>query len=402
MSTNAALVHNAINSSIPPLEPEEDRTIVVTFSTVDPIPERELIDFFTWYIYCTTGNQITVMDQHHVIAAIRMESVQPGERPFCAYIVFRYASLVARVLGENQKMTFHINRFIVSGRKYEQSLEEFNKFHNIDRRLFTRLIYDLRRDLDESAGVMALWMSLEHTSKEFNNLVNKALTLPDTELNAMADETVIALNYIKIDDIQSDTEMPKLQAISESPVTLKFFHDNRHVIICAAIKFLKDVCLRAFQDFPYQPYYHAKAKLIEETSIIFHQESQIENKEAGETCRNLPLSDNECDEQERTLFLTFSKGFPLSENEVRECFTREFGDIIDRIYMQEVKEKYQQPLFAQLVVRSASLIPVILDGRSKVYLSINGKHIRAKKSVPRLRSKSPEASSPTIIRPTTE
>lgn len=130
---------------------------------------------------------MTVGDHISVIDAIRLERVHPGERPCCAYIVFRYASFVTRVLGRNPTMIFRINRLTVFGRKYEQYLEEFNKFHNIDRRLFSRLIYDLRRDRDQSAQVMALRMSFEHTSKEFNNLVNKALTLPDTELNALAD-----------------------------------------------------------------------------------------------------------------------------------------------------------------------------------------------------------------------
>lgn len=58
-------------------------------------------------------------------------------------------------------MIFRINRFTVFGRKYEQYLVEFNKFHNIDRRLFSRLITDLRRDGSQSALVMALWMSFE-------------------------------------------------------------------------------------------------------------------------------------------------------------------------------------------------------------------------------------------------
>ncbi|KAK9944149.1 hypothetical protein M0R45_009729 [Rubus argutus] len=317
---------------------------------------------------------MTVGDHNSVIDAIRMERVYSGERPYCAYIVFRYASFVTRILGGKPTMIFRIHRFTVFGRKYEQNLEEFNKFHNIDRRLFSRLIYDLRRDGSQSALVMALWMSFEHTSKEFNNLVNKALALPNTKLNAMADETLMVLNCIISDNIQSAPEMPKLQAISESPVTLKFFHDNRLMIIGGVTEFLKDVCVRAFEDFPCQPCHHVKA----------------------ETLRNLKLKDDG-DEQERTLFLTFSKGFPISENEVRECFTREFGDVVDHIYMQEVKDKNQQPLFAQLVVRSASLIQVVLDGRSKVYLSINGKHIRAKKSVPKNRpaqSKSPQPSSP--------
>lgn len=188
------------------------------------------------------------VDHNSVIDAITMENVYTGS--LCAYIVFQFASFVTRVLGGKPTTIFRINRFTVFGRKYEQYLVEF---HNIDRRLFSRLIYDLRRDGSQSALVMALWMSFEHTSKEFNNLVNKALTLPNTKLNAMADETLMVLNCIISDNIQSAPEMPKLQAISESLVALKFFHDNCLMIIGGVTEFLKDVRVRAFEDFPCQP-----------------------------------------------------------------------------------------------------------------------------------------------------
>jgi hypothetical protein len=49
------------------------------------------------------------------------------------------------------------------------------------------------------------------------------------------------------------------------------------------------------------------------------------------------------------------------------------------MYMQGVPS--QQPLYARLVVRSASSIPVVLDGKSKAKFTINGKHVWARKYV---------------------
>jgi hypothetical protein len=49
--------------------------------------------------------------------------------------------------------------------------------------------------------------------------------------------------------------------------------------------------------------------------------------------------------------------------------------------MQEVQAEDQQPLYARLVVRSASFIPVVLEGQSKAKFSINGKHVWARKYV---------------------
>ncbi|KAG7998664.1 hypothetical protein I3843_01G269200 [Carya illinoinensis] len=60
---------------------------------------------------------------------------------------------------------------------------------------------------------------------------------------------------------------------------------------------------------------------------------------------------------DRSIFLTFSKGHPLSENEIRGYFfTRKFGDFIEAIHMQEVLPVLEQPLYARLVVRLAFFI----------------------------------------------
>ncbi|KAK4403843.1 hypothetical protein Sango_0752900 [Sesamum angolense] len=82
---------------------------------------------------------------------------------------------------------------------------------------------------------------------------------------------------------------------------------------------------------------------------------------------------------DRTIFLTFSKGYPITEDEVREFFTRRFGDFIEELIMQEVGED-EQVLYARMVARSPAVIEGIVGGNKAKY-SINGKHVWARKYV---------------------
>ncbi|KAL7148349.1 hypothetical protein ABFS83_06G172600 [Erythranthe nasuta] len=91
---------------------------------------------------------------------------------------------------------------------------------------------------------------------------------------------------------------------------------------------------------------------------------------------------------DRTIFLTFSKGYPITEDEVREFFTRRFGDFIEDMIMQEVGEE-EQVLYARMVSRSMAVIEAIVRGNKAKY-SINGKHVWARKYV----KKSTSSSSP--------
>ncbi|KAL9165455.1 hypothetical protein ABFS82_06G172000 [Erythranthe guttata] len=91
---------------------------------------------------------------------------------------------------------------------------------------------------------------------------------------------------------------------------------------------------------------------------------------------------------DRTIFLTFSKGYPITEDEVREFFTRRFGDFIEDMIMQEVGEE-EQVLYARMVSRSTAVIEAIVRGNKAKY-SINGKHVWARKYV----KKSTSSSSP--------
>ncbi|XP_076936098.1 uncharacterized protein LOC143603066 [Bidens hawaiensis] len=104
---------------------------------------------------------------------------------------------------------------------------------------------------------------------------------------------------------------------------------------------------------------------------------------------NTRLLEQEPDEvvppDDRTIFLTFSKGYPISADDVTQYFCGLFGDCIQSIHMQPVVPG-SQPLFARMVVRDLSSVRAVIgngpDGKSRYV--INGKHVWARKFVPRI------------------
>ncbi|KAL6131312.1 hypothetical protein ACLB2K_069688 [Fragaria x ananassa] len=287
------------------------------------------------------------------------------------------------------------------------STQEFNSFHAIDRRLFTRLVLGLGRDPTESAQVMALWMWLERYGGEVNLVYKALMTLPDSLLDSMANESISALNCIRsnvvpFSDLDIVPGIPMLQAMSSSGVTLGYFYENCGEIASGVITLLKDVCLRVFEDLLFEKIAQGNVKGGDDVPLYWHrqlnsanlyylrggfvsdQELAVQrkdlNNEMEEVLRCLNVNDLEVVKvhpQDRTIFLTFSKGHPLSENELRDFFTRNFGEIIDEILIAK------EPLYGRLVLHSASSIPVVLGVKGKVQFSINGRHVRARKFVPK-------------------
>ncbi|XP_062155305.1 uncharacterized protein LOC133863379 [Alnus glutinosa] len=327
------------------------------------------------------------------------------------------------------------------------SQEEFNMFHTIDRTLFTRLVFNLFRDPAEATQVMALWLWLEMVGEEIDMVYSKILSLPDALLNALVDESVMALACIESDKFpfaydSADNILPLIQSLTKSGVSLRFFHDNRTGIIRGVTRIINEVCVRAFEDivklaqgteeivnFPVNfsgplmnpllqaawysnpgvgvhPPHHAGALKVFDPYDLSVQR-HILNTEIGEVLSRLKLSAGDHDQEEkevppddRTIFLTFSKGYPISQNELKDFFTRKFGDVVEAIYMQEVLLPEEQPLYARLIVRLASSIEVVLEGRSRAKFSINGKHVWARKFVRKSPIRSPPKSSPPPSQPT--
>ncbi|RLM73992.1 hypothetical protein C2845_PM15G05240 [Panicum miliaceum] len=96
-----------------------------------------------------------------------------------------------------------------------------------------------------------------------------------------------------------------------------------------------------------------------------------------------PPEEEEEEEDGRSLFITFSKGFPLTRVEVEEFFTERWGDGCVAKVMMEKAAAGEAPTYGRVVFRRAAMAAAVLGGRPLVKLMVNGRHLWARKYVPR-------------------
>ncbi|KAK1382407.1 hypothetical protein POM88_020142 [Heracleum sosnowskyi] len=119
-------------------------------------------------------------------------------------------------------------------------------------------------------------------------------------------------------------------------------------------------------------------QVLEETNAV------VSDVFGGMQLENSCKEEHDVEPDDRTLFLTFSKGHYIPEVEIREFFTRIFGNFIEGIYMQDASVNEQQ-LHARMVCRSSAIISSIAPPNRKTKYSINGKRFLASKYVKRSR-----------------
>ncbi|KAG7023698.1 hypothetical protein SDJN02_14724, partial [Cucurbita argyrosperma subsp. argyrosperma] len=245
------------------------------------------------------------------------------------------------------------------------SQQEFNLFHKIDRQLYTILVINIGRDPMEALQIMAFWLWLERVG--FRHVVYRMLQLPVLLVNELADEALTALTCIVSDNPPPSSDhynnsIPLTQNFMKKQISLQFLYANRQTAIEGIAKIRNES--------PENPSSVSVSVPLPPPPLSF---------------RSFDIMVDEGDQvppEERAMFVTFSKGYPVQEWEVRDFFTINYGDCIEHFQMQEV-EPNEQSLFARIVFRSASTIGLILRGQPRMKFTINGKHIWARKFIPK-------------------
>ncbi|GMH23306.1 hypothetical protein Nepgr_025149 [Nepenthes gracilis] len=251
--------------------------------------------------------------------------------------------------------------------------EELNLFHHIDRALYTILVFNLFRDPIESMHVLSLFLWLEQQACCFD-LIDNILRLPLTVVNMLADEAVVCLNLITkapFDASSSNIDIPMIRAFSRRDISSSYFHDNKDDAIEKMAKYVADLYIRVLKDL--------MERAIERNNNLLIPADVAKIPRPFDMGREAVV---EVHPDDRTMFVTFSKGYLVSKEEVIEFFTTIYGECIESVQMQDVQAN-EQPLFARIVVNSASKVELILQGAEKMKFTINGKHVWARKFVPK-------------------
>lgn len=271
---------------------------------------------------------------------------------------------------------------------------ELYAFHHTDRQVFSRLVKEFLRDPGESLLVIALWLWLE--LKGYPNIIVKLVSLPELLVFSAADEAALCL-YDFMDSPSFPEPMchgggvlPVTSSLMEREFTLRSIQEHKFSVICGVRSILNNVCSRIFTDM-------LEDVLGNPTQIALNRPLAIPrfpHPLFGNLIivprppdLDIPTHDpwawdpaNDSDECDRTVFLTFSRGFPVSEEEVRRMFFNEFGpECVSKLFMQAIPEPGEQRLYAKLILNSMATVDRVLEGKRIAKFQINGKHIWVRK-----------------------
>ncbi|KAL5074319.1 hypothetical protein RYX36_013303 [Vicia faba] len=233
----------------------------------------------------------------------------------------------------------------------------------MDRKIFSVLVMTLARDPSQSLLVMALWLWLENLG--YPSLILKLVSCPRGLVNEVAQEAVSCLNCLELENfpIPNDGGLFLTRILMERKVSLHLFKYKRFTMIAGIKNVLNKICSRIFNDilldvlgsssacrlllpYPYRPmivpgFPH---KVFGEFIISPTKFEKCDLNDGVILKSNLDVSD-----LDRKIFLTFSRGFPVTENEVRYLFTTTFEvDCIKTIVMGNTNSE-GQVLYATMV-----------------------------------------------------
>ncbi|CAN8299233.1 unnamed protein product [Cochlearia groenlandica] len=253
---------------------------------------------------------------------------------------------------------------------------------------------------------MATWLWLEDFG--FENIFTTITSLSDPLIAIFANEAVSCFRCL--DSAEPPNGFNKISLTTrfmKKDISLNIIYKHRYTAITGIKNFLTTICSRAFSDIIQQILPLSSSLLFDsgyrQPFIIpgfphrtFGGISVVPDAPKD----NLFLFPNglwkwnahcTASENDRTMFLTFSRGFPVTQVEVEELFTQKYGEnCVVGVYMPEDNVNYlnanaknadqkQQSLFARLVLDSVVTVDRILEGGKLQKFRINGKHIWARK-----------------------
>ncbi|XP_074570451.1 uncharacterized protein LOC141827071, partial [Curcuma longa] len=269
---------------------------------------------------------------------------------------------------------------------------------NEECRIFTRMVFILGLESNLSMKIIAFWLWLEEN--KCKDVIQRLNSLDDRYLLAVCDVAKSFLDSLRLSYSSKDHTHP-----SEGHFKQAF----RDVAICGINYHLDNVCHKVLLDIRKQVHQSCIDKLVEEMDRVHFGAESIRNQNSFHTnndilrCKDLvqyhstmkdvansSLSSNvssftnrKTPREERMLFVTFSNGHPLSEEQLQAFFMRHFGDV-ERVYVPEPADN-KPSLYAHITFYSLATLLRVLNGngKGKVKFVIEGKHLRARRFVPK-------------------
>ncbi|KAL6906385.1 hypothetical protein ACP4OV_003986 [Aristida adscensionis] len=293
---------------------------------------------------------------------------------------------------------------------------ELLMFHKLERDLFHRLVHDLAQDPATMRWVIAFWLWLE--SVGHHDFIRRLSALPGPVVTRFVEEAVACLRHLACGGgggggvlarrlggaAAAGRSLPCTNALLAAPIDgVAYFDACRDEAVEGVVSVYRDVCLVVCDvgSATFVPSDVSAARAISppgRAATTQPQQMPIGPPARAAPAMMMPMppswslnpmaspwipieTQSLLPEDYRSLFITFSRGYPISKEDIVEFFNSVFGPCVEAV-MVERPPPGQLPVYGRLVLRNASMIPVVLDGRQTAKFLINGRHLWARIYVP--------------------
>ncbi|XP_028779278.1 uncharacterized protein LOC114735723 [Neltuma alba] len=277
--------------------------------------------------------------------------------------------------------------------------QELHMFHTKERNLLVYLICILGRDPIQSILAISLWLWLEHVARP--NLVPEITLLNPSLINALFNEAILCLQCLEYSDadepLSYSSTIPLTATITHMNLTMLVFNRRRFTIIAGIKSIISNICCKIFNDILSHVYGIAGTSSSGPPTPVMvpgfphsvygpfmPKRPEWDFRDERLWCDRWWRPSSDVWEEDKTMFLTFSKGFPVTQEEVSHLFMTVFGEkSVIYIFMGNMSEEERAPqeeaLYATMLVDSVETVDRILVGRRLAKYKINGKDIWARK-----------------------
>ncbi|KAJ4950946.1 hypothetical protein NE237_027778 [Protea cynaroides] len=276
--------------------------------------------------------------------------------------------------------------------------------YDLERQIFRRMLM-IGMEAEVSSRVIGFWLTLESIGHP--NVVRKIATQNNMTLSLAAAEAIAALAQIESNETTNsyNAYLPLISYTADHSFTLDHFYLNRHVFRDNLYPVIDGICNVIFRDIwengsgqaPNRLQFIGRVRPSQEGSSQQGAAAPMGGPPITAITGLIPRSNlnpmaqswtpevgpSHLPAQFRTLFVTFSIGYSLTENEIFNFFTGVFGDCIETIYVNHPRQGEGPSLFGKVVFRSTSTIEYVMNGEEVVKLIAAGKPLWCRRFDPR-------------------
>nr|XP_029120153.1 uncharacterized protein LOC105043873 [Elaeis guineensis] len=245
-------------------------------------------------------------------------------------------------------------------------------FYKMERDFYNRLIRELGQVRESIELVMALWLWFESIGHH-DFIRHVAACQDDVVLRFIAEGEACLDHLMGNRDPSRSDELPFTNFLMAEPIDLRFFEYHRDIAFDGVRFFLENVC-RIILDDALMERVARDSSHPDHRRVLSSGGLRIGGPWSPET--------DHTPEEQRSMFITFSMGYPIAREDIRDFFNTRYGPCVETVMIEKASAR-QRPMYGRLVFRSASTIAVVLNGQQTAKFVIKGKHLWARIYLPR-------------------